>query len=176
MAWQLVASRTVVTRPYITIECNTYKTEASATIDDYYVIRKKPFVLVVANADDDRILMIRQYRPATNRSYLCVPAGYINPGESIEAAAAREALEETGYIVAHAHCIGELHPLPGFIDSPAHVVVCRAVQRERPPADDEAEEVLLLTREEILKRIIAGEINEMQAVSALLLSQLVRPS
>ena len=63
----------------------------------HYVIQGKDFVVIVAVTRDNRILLVRQYRPAVAAVTLELPAGHIEPDETPEQAARRELLEETGY-------------------------------------------------------------------------------
>ena len=63
----------------------------------HYVIQGKDFVVMVAVTRQNRILLVRQYRPAVAAVTLELPAGHIEPGETPEQAARRELLEETGH-------------------------------------------------------------------------------
>ena len=54
-----------------------------------------PGASVVIVDDDGRVLLVKRGR-APQRGRWSVPGGRVEPGESFEAAAAREALEETG--------------------------------------------------------------------------------
>jgi ADP-ribose pyrophosphatase len=142
-------------------------------VDDFYVIERSDFVLVVAE-QNDHVALVRQYRPATNRYYYSLPGGYLDSGESPEAAARRELLEETGLSGEGFRTIGELHPLPGYIKSFAFVVMCRALTQTATVEDrSEIESARLAPWSVALQMIRTGEINEMQAVSALLLARLV---
>src|SRR5258708_6986696 len=85
--------------------------------DDYYVVQRSDFVLVYAVDPAGNVLLVRQYRPATEEFYLALPAGYVGPGESPVTAGARELLEETGVSGSDWSEIGQLDPLPGYIRS-----------------------------------------------------------
>lgn len=54
-------------------------------------------VAVVAITQDDRVVLARQFRPGPMAILDELPGGFVDPGESPAAAAARELLEETGY-------------------------------------------------------------------------------
>ncbi len=53
---------------------------------------------VVVFNDDGRLLMVRRGRGASRPGLWSIPAGFVDYGEEIRAAAARELLEETGLI------------------------------------------------------------------------------
>ena len=63
---------------------------------DVAIVRHRPSVVLVPMLADGRVLLIRQYRPATNRVMWELPAGSIDADEPLEAAAVRECAEETG--------------------------------------------------------------------------------
>lgn len=53
-------------------------------------------VMIIPFTENDEIVMIRQYRPAIGDYLYELPAGIVDPGETIEEAARRELFEETG--------------------------------------------------------------------------------
>jgi ADP-ribose pyrophosphatase len=64
----------------------------------FFCLKCKDAVIVLAITTDDKIVMVKQYRPTLNRYALELPAGSIEEGESPLAAAKRELYEETGFI------------------------------------------------------------------------------
>jgi ADP-ribose pyrophosphatase len=54
-------------------------------------------VVMVPVTDDNNVLLIRQFRPPVNGYVVEFPAGLNDKGETLEAAARRELIEETGY-------------------------------------------------------------------------------
>ena len=95
---------TVVTREYLsrklwfTVRVDKVTLPTGAVINEYWVSEFLPWVNVVAVTTDDKVLLIRQYRHGLERVSFEIPAGTTDPGEtSLEDAAKRELLEETGY-------------------------------------------------------------------------------
>ncbi len=75
-------------------------------IDSYGAIREwesfervncKGIVAILPVTDDKEVLLIRQFRPPVNRYVIEFPAGLNDKGDTLEEAAKRELLEETGY-------------------------------------------------------------------------------
>ncbi|QDV06865.1 ADP-ribose pyrophosphatase [Planctomycetes bacterium Poly30] len=77
-------------------------------LQEHHVIEIPDAVCVLPITTQGEIVFIGQYRHPHGKTHWEVPAGRIEPGESPEAGAARELLEETGYRP------GRLVPLPGF--------------------------------------------------------------
>ena len=147
--WRLIESSKVIASKWLTVERNTYMDDIGV-VPEYYIVSRSDFVLVVLTAANDMFL-VKQYRPATDNYYLSLPGGYIDA-------------EET--------------PLPGYIRSRAYVYKCEAANvhsgASDPPAADVTEhtELVKLKRARVLEMIYANEITEMQAVAAILLSEM----
>jgi len=54
-------------------------------------------VCIVPRTEDDRLVLIREFRYPLNSWCIAFPAGLIEPGETIEETVERELAEETGY-------------------------------------------------------------------------------
>ncbi|MDB5015863.1 MAG: hydrolase [Mucilaginibacter sp.] len=66
-------------------------------VEDYYVLEYNNWVNAVAITEDNKVLMVHQYRHAAGIVSLEIPGGVIDDGELPEQAIRRELLEETGY-------------------------------------------------------------------------------
>ena len=84
-----------------------------------YVERKGKIgaAVIVAIDDEDHVILVEQYRIPVGARCLELPAGLVgddHANESIEAAAARELEEETGYRAAHVERLGTFQSSPGM--------------------------------------------------------------
>jgi ADP-ribose pyrophosphatase len=97
------------------------------------VVRHPPSVVLAPVQPDGLVVLVRQYRASIERETWELPAGSVNPGESAEAAAARECEEEIGRVPHQIQRIRGLFPSPGFCDEE---MIFFRVSDLRPPAAD----------------------------------------
>lgn len=115
---------------------------------------------VVAVTPDDRVILVRQFRPGPEEELDELVGGGIDAGETPEAAAARELKEETGYV-------GELVSLGtawvgDYTTIKCHQFValnCRKVA-EPEPEEFESIELVLVSKEDFLKNIDSGKLTD----------------
>jgi ADP-ribose pyrophosphatase len=62
-----------------------------------YIDHRLDVSAILAYTEDDKVLLVEQYRIPVGANVIELPAGLIDPGERASQAAMRELLEETGY-------------------------------------------------------------------------------
>lgn len=117
-----------------------------------------PTVSVLAVTDDDRVVMVEQFRPGPDRVVLSLPGGLVDPGEDPVAAGVRELREETGHAVTDAVLVATVEP-PSHVH-PRHVVVASGAHLVGEQRLDDLEEiaVVLLPLSELRRRLPSGEL------------------
>ncbi|SDB91817.1 ADP-ribose pyrophosphatase [Pelagirhabdus alkalitolerans] len=78
-------------------------------------------VAVIALTDDNKLLMVKQYRKPMESSSIEIPAGKLEEGEEPILTARRELEEETGYTTDQLHYITSFYSSPGFSDEYLHL-------------------------------------------------------
>lgn len=102
------------------------------------VVRHRGAVGVVALDEQDRVLMLRQYRHPVGRRLFELPAGILDvAGESGQQTAARELAEEAGVIAQDWSPLLDMWSSPGMTDE--HWQVFRATSLEAVAQADAAE-------------------------------------
>jgi len=123
--------------------------------EPYYSLRVPDFAVIVALDEDDRMLAVRQYRPAVERYTVELPSGLVDPGESPVEAARRELLEETGYAADKVEMLGPMIPEAGRLTNQLWTCFARRVRRV---ADAEAGiEVVAYSMAEVARATMGGE-------------------
>ena len=116
-----------------------------------------------------KILMVRQYRKAAEREMLEIPAGTIDPGESLKACVQRELQEEIGCKAGTLHKLVSYYPAAGYTTEIIHIYVARKLVPSRRQADyDEFMEVIPLSQKGILRLIRAGKICDSKTIIGML--------
>lgn len=120
---------------------------------------------VVALTDDNKILMVRQYRKAIEKDILEIPAGKLEPGEDPLICGMRELEEETGYKAKEFISLGYFYPSPGFANEVTHLYLAWGITKgEVNPDEDEFLDVLEISTEEVYDAILKNEINDAKTV------------
>ena len=114
-------------------------------------IAGQPAVAAAIVVSGGRVLMIRR-RVAEGQLSWQFPAGKVEPGESPEEAAVREAYEETGVIVRATRSLGQrVHPVTGRA---MVYVACELVSGRAQVMDDrEVAEVAWCDRADLAERV-----------------------
>ncbi len=96
--WKVLTREYLARKPWFTVRVDRVELPNGTVIPEYFVSEYSPWVNVVAVTDDERVVLIRQYRHGIAEVYYELPAGTTDPEDpSLEAAARRELAEETGY-------------------------------------------------------------------------------
>jgi len=72
-----------------------------------------------------------------------IPGGIVDPGESGATAAARELLEETGYLVGEVVRLGVVNPNPALFGNRTETYVARGVRRVAEIQNGHTEETVV---------------------------------
>eukprot|EP01116_Phalansterium_solitarium_P015855 TRINITY_DN3548_c0_g1_i1.p1 TRINITY_DN3548_c0_g1~~TRINITY_DN3548_c0_g1_i1.p1 ORF type:complete len:189 (+),score=64.49 TRINITY_DN3548_c0_g1_i1:118-684(+) len=114
-------------------------------------------VAVVRKETGDELVLVKQFRPPVDKVCVEFPAGLVDGGESPEAAALRELLEETGYTGKVEHVSPVVCLEPGMSNANArliHVTIDAASVPVAPtPTEDEFIEVVLVPVDGLLEKL-----------------------
>jgi ADP-ribose pyrophosphatase YjhB (NUDIX family) len=103
----------------------------------YERLRRHDSVVIVAATPEGKILLMQEQQPGTDW-YSAVPCGGVEPNEAPEAAAARELLEETGYI-AEGIELWFAEQVEHRVDWALFVFIARGCTKAQPHLDEAGE-------------------------------------
>jgi ADP-ribose pyrophosphatase len=138
-------------------------------------VRHRGSVVLLPMTAPDRILLVRQYRYVVDRWLWELPAGTLEPSETIEAAALRECHEEVGKIAGRAKKLLTFFPSPGFCDEEMNFYLLTDL-RDRLPGEaaahqdpDEILNVREFSVDEVRAMLKRGEISDMKTAAGMTL-------
>ena len=138
---------------------------------DFYVIRPRDYVCVVATTPDRQLILVRQYRPAVERVTLEIPSGLVEPGEAPAETALRELREETGYVAERAVHVGTLAPDTGRYENRLWCYVALDAAPAPDPDPPEAGiEPVLVDLQEMPALMLSARFDHALHISALMLA------
>lgn len=124
---------------------------------------------VLAITPEQQVVLVRQWRYATQQALLEVPAGKLDAGEDPAVCALRELAEETPYTAEKVEKLAQFYTAPGFCNEIMYVYRAINVSKNSQLNTDEDEftETILLNIDETRKAIANGEIQDAKTLIAL---------
>jgi ADP-ribose pyrophosphatase len=124
---------------------------------------------VVAIDSDNRVCLLRQYRPALREWLWEIPAGKLDPGETPLTTATRELEEEAGVRAKQWQSLGKVISSPGVFTEAVHLFLARDLTHVAANAEaHEAFEVHWLPFAEALQSARDGDYTDGKTIIALL--------
>jgi ADP-ribose pyrophosphatase len=168
--WQVLRRETIYDSPWVRLHRDDVRLPDGSVISGHHVVDfPRPAVCVVPIGDDGRILLIEHYRFITDFTGWEVPAGRIDEDEPLEAAAARELLEETGHVAERLEYLGVYHPAVGSTNATFHVYFGYGLRQMGQLTDtNEVLQVAWFSPDEVWAMIAANLMRDGLTLTALL--------
>lgn len=101
------------------------------------VVEHDPAVVIIAENEDEELLLIEQFRYPVMEAILEFPAGIVERGEEYEEAAVRELQEETGWKPGRQELVTEVFSSPGFTTELFVIYYATGLTRSKLPQDED---------------------------------------
>lgn len=131
-------------------------------------------VCVLALDDENRALLVSQFRYPYKEVVREVPAGKLEYGEDPREAAIRELAEETGATAGEFRSLGELYPSPGYCGEIIRMYLARDLTFGETHLDKD--EFLNLERipfGQLVEQVVSGEIKDAKTIAVVLKGKLL---
>ena len=167
--WKTQSSREVYRNKWIDVREDIAELPDGRTTI-YGVVTMAGAVGVLPFLDDERVLMVRQYRYVQREGHRWeIPTGGIFPGEVLEDAARRELVEEVGYNAGRLEWISTFYTSKSVCDETAHLYLgYDLTPAVALPDETEFLEVAALSFDEVLAMVLSGEIRDSLTIIAVL--------
>ena len=171
--WEVAESRPEYDGGFIQVRADTVIAPDGERFERT-VVEHKDAVGILAMDEDDRVLLLAQYRHAVGQRLLELPAGLCDvDGEPPVDTAARELAEEASVAASSWELLLEMFPSPGFCDERWWVYLARGLSladasdfvREHEEADMQA---IWVPLDEAVRAVLDRRITDALAVAAIL--------
>lgn len=138
-----------------TVVCTVTKrhnVSSDGTEGDYIIMDAPDWVIVIPE-NNDKFLMVKQWRHGESALSVEFPGGVIDKGEELEQAARRELEEETGFKAGKLIKLGSVNPNPALFKNHVHFYLAQDLKAtgKQNLDDDEFINCMELSKEEVLE-------------------------
>ncbi|MCM1347820.1 MAG: NUDIX hydrolase [Firmicutes bacterium] len=159
---RVLESTYVFQRPWLTARRDKLLMPNGAINPEFYVLEYPAWVNVIAITDDDRFVMVSQYRHGLGVISTELCAGVVEDGEDPLDAAKRELLEETGYQGGEWQLQCVISGNPSTSNNLTYCYLARGVKPTGHTHLDTTEDIatLTLSRSELLDMMMRDEMKQ----------------
>ena len=159
------SARTVYRGAYVRVDV-----EGWPDMSPWEVVRTHDAAAVLPVLPDDRVLLVKQFRPAVRQVLTEIPAGLLDhDGEDALTAAGRELFEETGYRHTAIGFLGGYYPSPGSLAQYVHLFWARVPAEPEGPGE-EGIEVTMEPLDRMIEAARNGRVRDGMTALALLMA------
>lgn len=129
LRWKQLSSRYIYNDRWFRARADSCEFPDGRVIEPYYVVEVPDWTNVVVVTEDERVILVRQYRYPVDKVTLELPGGVIEKGEEPVAGARREMQEETGYVSDELELLMKLAPNPAINNNTAYFFLARNARK-----------------------------------------------
>lgn len=162
MNWKTLSSEYISRHPYFTARVDKCETEEGKIIPEYFVVELPLSVGALALTEDNKVILVKQYRHPINKELLEIPGGFIDEGEDPAKAVARELLEETGYSFDSYEEVCIIAANPGVLNNYTRFFLAKGGKKVSEQKLDFSEdiEIVLMPLEELTELLLQNKIEQ----------------
>lgn len=170
---EMVSQQTVYEGVIVNVRMDKAKL-LDGRITNREVVEHPGGVAVFAMDQEDKVIMVRQFRYPMGEVVLELPAGKLEPGEDPRDSGLRELEEETGLQPQTFLSMGCSYSSPGILAEKIHLYFAKdLVQGPVHPDDGEFLEVVRIPYDQLMDMVAQGEIKDGKTLAGILKASLL---
>lgn len=167
--WKTYGERPIYENFWTTVTLMDVEPPGQERFEHHVVRLHRCAGVIILDEAEENVLMLYRHRFIPNTWGWEIPVGMVDPGETAEQTAIREAEEETGYRVAAVEHVLSYEPMIGIATSPHELFVARGAEHIGPPTDrTEAARVGWIPLRQVHEMIAKSEIYDSPSLVGLL--------
>jgi 8-oxo-dGTP pyrophosphatase MutT (NUDIX family) len=144
LKWKTLSSEYLFNDLWFKVRRDKFESPEGKIIDPYYVYEFPEWVTAFALTEENKIVMVRQYRHAAGEVCIELPGGCVDDTDKdLETSIARELLEETGYIFSNYRYLGKISANPSTNNNWMHMFLAKGGKKISEQNLDKNEEILV---------------------------------
>ena len=171
MKWKILSSEYLFNDLWFTVRKDTCQAPSGKIIDPYYIYEFPEWATAFALTEDNKVIMVRQYRHPVGEVIVELPGGCVDDADKdFQTAIARELLEETGYTFSSFEPLGKISANPSTNTNWMHMFLAKGGKKVAEQKLDHNEEIIveLFSIDEVKELIRENKIVQAMHVTTIL--------
>lgn len=168
--WKVLSTEYLFRRPWLTVRRHRMLLPTGTEHSEYYILEYPTWVNIIALTPDEKMVLVRQYRPALDVTRYELCAGVMDDtDDSPLAAAQRELLEETGFGGGEWSRLMVVGPNASAMTNVSITFVARGVTQVSSQHLEDTEDlsVRVFSRKAVYDMLVAGQFAQALMVAPL---------
>ena len=171
MKWKILSSEYLFNDLWFKVRKDICETQEGKIINPYYVYEFPEWATAFALTEDNKVIMVRQYRHPVGEVILELPGGCVDDTDKdFQTAIARELLEETGYTFTSYESLGKISANPSTNTNWMHMFLAKGGRKVSVQKLDHNEEIIieLYSIDELKKMVRENKIIQAMHITCIL--------
>jgi 8-oxo-dGTP pyrophosphatase MutT (NUDIX family) len=144
LKWKTISSDYLFDDRWFKVRKDICESPQGKIINPYYVYEFPEWATAFAMTEDNKVILVHQYRHAVGEVCIELPGGCVDDTDKdFESAVARELLEETGYSFSSYEYLGKTSPNPSTNSNWMHMFLARGGKKVSEQQLDSNEEIVV---------------------------------